>query len=142
MKELIKKLSELHGVSGREEGVRRVIEEETRRYADEVKTDTLGNLIVLKRGKGKKVMLAAHMDEVGLMVKYIDEKGYVRFAKIGGLKPSVILGQRVVFENARPGIIGIEQRAVGREGDINDRENVYRYWSKGQEGSKPVCKYR
>lgn len=51
-------------------------------------------------------MLAAHMDEIGLMVKHIDEKGYIRFAKVGGLKPSVIFGQRVVCENARPGIIG------------------------------------
>lgn len=84
VKELLKKLSNAHGVSGNESSVSAVIKKELKGYVDEIREDTLGNLIVIKRGNEFKVMLAAHMDEIGLMVKYIDEKGFIRFVALGG----------------------------------------------------------
>ena len=59
---------------------------------DEIRTDAMGNLICVKKGSGKKIMLAAHMDEIGIIVSYIDEKGFLRFGNIGGLPPLIILG--------------------------------------------------
>jgi len=110
VKELIKKLVEIHGPSGSEEAIQAVLRQEIKDYVDEVRVDALGNLIATKKGKGgKKVMLAAHMDEIGLMVTHIDDKGFLRFAPIGGVSPYVLLGQRVVFGNGTVGVIGTEK---------------------------------
>jgi len=78
---LLKKLSEAHGVPGHEDKVRELLREELERTCDEVFVDKLGNLIA-RKGEGKrKVMLDAHMDEIGLMVKHIDKKGFIRFTR-------------------------------------------------------------
>ena len=116
MKDLIKKLTEAYGPSGYEHQMRRLIREEIRGYADEIRTNALGSLIALKRGKGKgkKVMLAAHMDEIGVMVTHIDERGFCRFASIGGLYPLTLLGGRVVFGNGAVGVIGMEEKHFER----------------------------
>ena len=84
VKELLKKLSNAHGVSGSESGVFAVIKKELKGHVDEIHEDPLGNLIAIKHGNKFKVMLAAHMDEIGLMVKYVDEKGFIRFVALGG----------------------------------------------------------
>ena len=84
IKNLLEKLSNAHGISGYEGNVRAIIKEEIESYVDEVKIDTFGNLITIKKGKSPSVMLAAHMDEIGLMVKYVDDEGFIRFAKVGG----------------------------------------------------------
>lgn len=110
MKELIKKLTEVYGPSGHEELVRGVIKEEIETLADEVRVDPLGNLIALKRGGGVKAMLAAHMDEIGVIVTHVDEKGFLRFAPIGGVIPHTLLGARVVFANGVVGTFGVEGR--------------------------------
>ena len=114
MKDTIKKLTEAYGPSGYEQHIRQLIREEIRGYADEIRTDPLGSLIALKRGngKGKKVMLAAHMDEIGVMVTHIDEKGFCRFAPIGGINPLTLLGGRVVFGHGVQGVIGMERKHV------------------------------
>ncbi len=70
----------------------------------------MGNLIVHKEGKGKKIMIAAHMDEIGLMITHIDEKGFLRFTNIGGLFPTNLLHQRIIFSNGIIGVIGEEER--------------------------------
>ena len=87
MKELLKRLSNAPGVSGFEENVREIIFKELDDVVDEIKIDEMGNLIAIKNGEpnGKKIMLAAHMDEIGLMVRYIDEHGFIKFSKIGGI---------------------------------------------------------
>ncbi len=89
-KALVKKLTETYGPFGHEQIIREIIREEIKGLADEIRVDAMGNLIA-EKGIGspprKKVMLAAHMDEIGVMVTHIDEKGFVRFAPIGGVFP-------------------------------------------------------
>jgi len=110
MKDIIKKLTEVYGPSGDEEKVRNIIKKEVKPYADEVKVDTLGNLIVRKKGNGKKILFAAHMDEIGFIVSYIDKKGFLRFSPVGGIFPVNILHQRVQFKSGLVGVIGEEKR--------------------------------
>ncbi|MDO5844290.1 MAG: M42 family peptidase, partial [Methanocorpusculum sp.] len=74
---LLEKLSNAHGISGYEGNVAKVIKEEIKDYVDEIKTDKMGNVIAIKKGDDFKIMLAAHMDEIGLMVQYIDDKGFI-----------------------------------------------------------------
>ncbi|OGO62675.1 MAG: aminopeptidase [Chloroflexi bacterium RBG_19FT_COMBO_55_16] len=112
MKSLIQKLVETTGPSGYESQIRAVIRAEVEAYADQVHVDALGNLIVT-RGQlnpgGQKVMLAAHMDEIGLIATHVDENGFVRFTTIGGVQRKYCSGGRVCFFNGTPGVIGLEQ---------------------------------
>lgn len=112
MKDLIKKLVEAWGPSGFEHQIRDLIRAEVANVADDIQVDALGNLIC-RMGKAQKdgirVMVAAHMDEIGLMVSHIDENGYLRFTNIGGLFPHTLYGNRVRFENGTIGSIGVEE---------------------------------
>lgn len=111
MKELIKKLVETTGPSGFEGKVRAIIRAEIESYADEVRVDALGNLIVRKGQKteaSKRIMIAGHMDEIGIMVTHIDENGFLRFTNIGGVNPFTCIGARVRFMDGTVGVIGIE----------------------------------
>lgn len=103
--ELLKTLAEAFGPSGCEKGVREVIADLVRPYADEVTTDVMGNLIVHKKGPGKKVLFAAHMDSIGIIATHIEEQGFVRFGNLGGLSVNHLIGQSVVFENGTRGVI-------------------------------------
>lgn len=107
--ELLKELTQGFGPSGRENNIRDIIKSKVSQYADEVTADALGNLIVRKKGKGKKIMLAAHMDEIGIIVTFIDDNGYLRFSAVGGLNKQDILYKRVRFENGTVGVIGTEK---------------------------------
>ena len=110
MKDTIKKLVETFGPSGSEHQVRALIREEIAGLADEVRTDVMGNLIALKKGNsGVKVMLSAHMDEIGVIVSYVDEKGFARFNSIGGVRALYEVMGRVLFENGTVGVIGVEK---------------------------------
>jgi endoglucanase len=112
MKSLIKKLVEAVGPSGYETKIREVIKNEIEKYADEIQTDAMGNLIVRKGRKsesGLKIMLSAHMDEIGLMVTHVDKNGFARFTTIGGVRPHNCLGGRVRFLNGVAGVIGGEK---------------------------------
>ena len=85
---LLKRLSEVSGISGFEDEVRDLIKEEIKDYVDEIKTDVMGNLIAVKKGKGEnplKVMISAHIDEIGFLVSYIDDKGFLRLDKGGAV---------------------------------------------------------
>jgi endoglucanase len=110
---LMAQLAEVSGVSGEESAVRKLIRQRIEPLADSVRTDALGNLIAFKQGisqsrRRKMVMLAAHMDEVGLMVTHIDKSGYLRFAKVGGIDDRLLPAKRVlVGKNRLPGVIGI-----------------------------------
>jgi len=107
MIELIKKLSEAHASPGNEGEVREIIKSELNGICS-VEVDKMGNLIAEKRGKsGKKIMLAAHMDEISLIVKYIDEKGYLRFTTLGGFFDQTLLNQRVIVHVKNKRITGV-----------------------------------
>jgi len=116
MKNLIRKLVEVTGPSGYESRIRDCVKNEVEPLVDEVRVDNLGNLIVRKGEKavdGMRIMVAAHIDEIGVMVSHIDDQGYVRFMPIGGLYVQVCLGSRVRFLNGALGVIGSETAAGG-----------------------------
>jgi len=112
---LLKKLCETPGIAGYEERIQKVIKEELEKVTDEVKIDKLGNVIGIKKAKKlsgkpapKKVMIAAHMDEIGFMVSFIDKEGFIRFAPVGGFDPKTLIAQRVVVHGRKDigGVIG------------------------------------
>jgi len=127
--ELLEKLSNACGVAGREDEVRSLMKEWLGRYADEVREDKLGNVICVRKGaKGApKVMIAAHMDEIGLIVKNITDKGFVQFAKLGGIDDRVLVAQRVLIHTSEgpvPGIIGSKPPHILKE---EERKKVITY---------------
>lgn len=107
MMDLLEKLISTFGVSGNEEKVRNLIQCEIKKYVDEVYVDKVGNLIAHKKGKKPKIMLAAHMDEIGLMVKSIDSNGRIYFAEVGGADAVMLLGERVHIETKKGMIHGV-----------------------------------
>jgi len=112
--ELIKTLAEAWGPPGFEHQVRNLIRAEIEGVADEVRVDSLGNLICRIGDGPQRILIAAHMDEIGLIVSHIDRQGYARFAPIGGLFPATLLGARVRFENGVIGTIGVEHQFTKR----------------------------
>lgn len=109
MKSLIQKLTETFSPSGYETSIRDVILKEIKPFVDEIHVDPLGNLIAHKGQKtsnGARIMLAAHMDEIGLMASHIDGNGFIRFTGIGGVRPQALTGSRVRFVNGTVGVIG------------------------------------
>jgi len=109
MKNLIEKLITTPGPSGYESLIREVVRAEVENFADEIKVDALGNLIAKKGSSGKKVMLAGHMDEIGVIATHIDENGFVRFSNLGGVFPRYVPGGRVRFLDGTLGVIGTER---------------------------------
>ncbi len=107
VKELLKKLSNAHGVSGSEGSVYDIIKRELKGSVDEIREDTMGNLVAIKKGDKFSVMLAAHMDEIGLMVKYIDDKGFIRFITLGGWYAPTLYNQRVIFHGLKGQVFGV-----------------------------------
>lgn len=106
---LLKELTELNGVSGNEEEVRTYIKKEAEQYADEITIDSIGNVIALKKGKSRKfkVMLSAHMDEVGFMVTGYGDYGTIKFHPVGGIDSRILPGKKVFLGDKRiPGVIG------------------------------------
>ena len=116
----LKQLCLLSGVSGDEEEVRRYLEEKAAPFADSIRTDALGNLIVFKKGKkstGNKLMLCAHMDEVGIIITRVTDEGFLKFDFVGGVDRRVAIGKPVVIgKNKVPGVIGLKAvHLVSRE---------------------------
>ena len=111
---LVKRLTETFGPSGHEQIIRDVIREEIKGLVDEARVDAMGNLIARKRGSGpsprKKIMLAAHMDEIGVIVTHIDDRGFIRFAPVGGVSLFNLIGNRCVFANNVVGTFGRERK--------------------------------
>lgn len=102
---LLKKLCEIPAAPGNEGNIAGVIAEEIRSYVDEVYTDALGNLIAHKKGNGKKLMFAAHLDEIGVVATCYGEKGQVYVAALGGVSPQTALYQRVKFSGGAVGVL-------------------------------------
>ncbi len=118
---LLKTLTQLPGVSGREEAVQQYLVKKISAAASEIRTDALGNLIITRKGtSGKSVLLCAHMDEVGLMVQHIDDRGFLRFITVGGIDPRTLLAQRVRVQTKTGellGIIGTKPAHITTEAD-------------------------
>jgi putative aminopeptidase FrvX len=134
MKSLIQKLVETTGPSGYESAIRQMIRADVEPLADEVRVDALGNLIARKgqrnaggpnteSGEGFKIMLAAHMDEIGLIVTHVDEHGFARFTTIGGVRPHTLTGGRVRFMNGARGVIGAEY--IADPGELPTFEKMF-----------------
>ncbi|MBX5320972.1 MAG: M42 family metallopeptidase [Candidatus Bathyarchaeota archaeon] len=129
MAETLEKLSNACGVAGREEEVRALVKDMLKPYVDEVKEDKLGNVIGIKKGKknAAKVMLAAHMDEIGLFVKTISKEGFLQFTKIGGIDDRILLAQKVIVHTEKGplhGIIGSKPPHIQKE---EERKKVMTY---------------
>lgn len=102
---LLKKLMFTTGVSGREDKIREVIKGLVEPYADEIVTDPVGNLIVRKKGNGKKIMFCAHMDEIGFFATYITNDGYIKVSTVGGINTLSAAFSEVVSENGVYGVL-------------------------------------
>ena len=117
---ILNKLSEARGVSGNEVEVRRIIRREAKKHADEITMDALGNLIAVRHGTSDlpRLMVAAHMDEVGLMVSSIEKNGLLRFRKVGGIDDRVLPSATVrVGKDGVPGVIGAKPVHVQKPGE-------------------------
>jgi tetrahedral aminopeptidase len=126
MEELARKLSEAFGVSGFEDPIRAAIQEEIAGCADDVRVDVMGNLVAVRKGTGggKRVMIAGHMDQIGVMVTHIDDKGFMRFAPLGGVFPLFCWGSQVRFADGTIGTIGLDGR-VDRRGNVPELNDMY-----------------
>ena len=109
---LLEDLCRARGLSGQEAAVRELIMDQVKPYADQITLDNLGNLLVFKQGAEKpktKLMLSAHMDEVGFIVTHVTEDGFLKVAPVGGIDKRVVPGKRVlVGDRGIPGVIGIQ----------------------------------
>ena len=109
--ELIQTLSSAHGPSGDEADIRNILSELASPMADEVAWDTMGNLIVHRKGRGSKVMLAAHMDSIGFIVTHIEKEGFLRMGKLGGISPKEAVYTPIRFKNGVRGVVVPEEKA-------------------------------
>ena len=106
------------GVSGDEGDISAVIAKDIAPYVDKVYNDEMGNLIAFKKGKGKKpkkLMFAAHMDEIGFMASFIEDSGFIRVSKIGGINYTAAAFSEVIFKNGTKGVLVPDARILGKE---------------------------
>ena len=105
--QLLSDICEIPGAPGHEQRIRQRVIDEVTPFADEVRTDNMGNVVAIKKGlQDKKVMLGAHMDEIGFIVTHIDDKGFLRFHTLGGFDPKTLTAQRVIV-HGRKDLIGV-----------------------------------
>ncbi len=119
-RDLLEQLIRAHGPSGDEEDVCQVIQRNVPATVDEVTVDVMGNLIVHQKGNGPKVMLAAHMDSVGIIVTHIEKNGFLRFGALGGLEPKAIYQAPVRFRNGVGGVIAVNENKAEKEFKLTD----------------------
>src|SRR3972149_5579662 len=127
--ENLEKLSNATGVAGREEEVRNLMTKMMKPYTDEVTVDKLENVIATKKGKDNspKIMLAAHMDEVGLMIKTITKEGFLQFTKMGGIDDRILIAQKIIIHTSKgplDGIIGSKPPHIQKE---EERKKIIAY---------------
>ena len=106
-KKLLAEICEVAGAPGHEQRVREIVLREVKSLVDEIRIDNMGNVVAIKKGKeNKRVMIAAHMDEIGFMVTHIDEKGFIYFHTLGGFDPKTLTAQRVIIHGKKD-IVGV-----------------------------------
>lgn len=111
MEKLIKEITSVFGPSGNEEKIREYINKQIKDYVDRTYEDNLGNLIAVKEGNtdGKRIMFAAHMDQIALMITNINENGFLRFTNVGGIGHNFLPGTPIIFSDGTRGTIGVEK---------------------------------
>lgn len=120
MKQILTRLLSAYGATGREENVAKVIEEMIAPYVDSTRIDALGNLIAVRKGEGKRIMFAAHMDHIGFVVTDIDDNGFLRVFNVGGISKVNSIHRHVVFANGVSGVIANEtENAMANINNIN-----------------------
>ncbi len=127
MDELLNRIFRATGISGYEKEIASIMQEEFKKTCDEVWQDDFGNCIARKGSGNKKIMLAAHMDEIGLLIKQVTNEGYLNFIKVGGIDDRVLPGQRVIIKNKKGeflGIIGAKPPHLQKE---EERKQVIKY---------------
>ncbi len=133
--ELMRKLVDIPGLSGFEEQAQALVHAELAAHADEIWRDRMGNVIAVKRAKAKpgvptrRLMYAAHIDEIGMMVNHIDENGFIRFQTVGGLDPRTLPSERVIVHGTKDGnrqLKGVIAPQAGWLGAPGDRERVFK----------------
>ena len=135
--DLLKRMIDTLSVTGNEEKLAELIISEIAPYVDSVEKDVMGNVIALKKGKcQKKLMLSAHMDEIGFMVTYIDKDGFVHFARVGGLYPLHIASCPVIFKNGTCGVLMYESKV-----DMKDLTLDHFYIDIGASSKEEAEKY-
>ncbi|WP_195278661.1 M42 family metallopeptidase [Clostridium sp. J1101437_171009_A5] len=117
---IIETLNACHAPSGNEREIAQAIQTLAAPYADDISVDTLGNVIVHRKGIGPKVMFAAHMDSIGGIVTHVDEKGFVRFGAIGGLHAPDLAATPVRFQNGTRGVLCVPESADPKELKLDD----------------------
>lgn len=117
---LLQRLNAAHGPSGDEGQIGSVIRDIAQPYADECRFDTLGNLIVHKKGSGPRVLFAAHMDTIGLIVTHIEKEGYLRFGKIGGIHAASIYHATFRFKNGVCGVVSRSRKVSEKDMTLDD----------------------
>jgi endoglucanase len=124
---IIKKLSDAFGVSGNEGKIRHIIQSNVKSHVDSIETDRMGNLMCKKNGKDRDsaLILAAHMDEIGLMAREINKHGHIFFSKVGVISKQVLLGQKVHIQGKRKEISGVithKKLHIGEESDTFEED--------------------
>ncbi len=136
MRNTLKTLCQAYGPTGNEGSVAQVIREMVAPVADEMTTDAMGNLIVTKKGRGQgRLMMAAHMDEIGLMVTYVEEDGFLRIDAVGGVRPQTTAFRQIRFENGVTGVVGYESAKVKNFAELHLFPAVCGYWRVQPRGS-------
>ncbi|MDW7739861.1 MAG: M42 family metallopeptidase [Bacillota bacterium] len=135
MEDTLRKLTEVFGPSGEEESIRDTIRKMVEKKVDQVYEDTLGNLFVIKKGGQPKIMISAHMDEIGVIVTHIDENGFLRIAPVGGISPGILIGKRLRFAGGHVGTVNHEEIK-----DCRDLDWSKIYLDMGQKDSKAAEK--
>jgi endoglucanase len=126
VKELTKRLVEAWGPSGFEHHIRAIIRAEVESLADDISVDPLGNMICRVGSGGPKVLVAAHMDEIGVMATFAEKSsGYLRFANIGGLIHTTLRGNRVKFEDGTTGVIGVHSNGGSSSRSVPSLDDFY-----------------
>jgi putative aminopeptidase FrvX len=113
------------GISGREERIREVVKKEIEGLVDEVRIDKLGNLIGLRKGTGTRVMLSAHMDSIGFLVRHIDDNGFLRLSPVGGFDPRTLVMQKVLVQGKKDylGLVSPQEPPIHKQ-QKEDREKT------------------
>ncbi len=140
MKEIIRKLVEAWGPSGSEHQVRDLIRAEVEPYVDEIRVDGMGNLLCRVGSGEKTAIIAAHMDEIGVMTTFVEPKsGYLRFTNLGGLLHSTMVGGRVRFEDGTIGVIGVHEQFGASRTSVPELDDFFIDVSDGTDGNSPIA---